>query len=98
MAATGLRPGIPVTGPRFGHIDHMVLAECGDMTLIDGHVKGSAEGPKPLVDGVFSPGGEALYVVDTGALAMMPTALAPMPHPFPQTGVVWRITRETGSR
>lgn len=69
------------------------------------HVKERAEGPKGMeyvatpgpkrpVDVQFSPDGNALYVVDFGAMAMVPTALVPMPHPFPGSGVVWRITRE----
>jgi hypothetical protein len=45
------------------------------------------------VDVTFSPDGDALYVVDTGAIAVLPTA-APAPQPFPGTGVIWRITRE----
>ena len=50
-------------------------------------------GPKRPVDVKFSPDGNALYVVDLGALAVIPSA-APTPQPFPGTGVVWRITRE----
>lgn len=50
-------------------------------------------GPKRPVDVKFSPDGKALYVVDIGAIAVIPSA-APTPQPFPGTGVIWRITRE----
>jgi glucose/arabinose dehydrogenase len=50
-------------------------------------------GPRRPVDVQFSPDGNALYVVDVGALAIVPTAAGPAPRPFPRTGVVWRITR-----
>lgn len=48
-------------------------------------------GPKRPVDVRFS--GDALYVVDFGAFAMVEGA-TPVPQPVPGTGVVWRITRE----
>ncbi|MBC8166395.1 MAG: PQQ-dependent sugar dehydrogenase [Bryobacteraceae bacterium] len=54
----------------------------------------STAGPKRPVDVRFSPSGEALYVVDIGAVAFIRTATGPTPRPFPTTGVVWRITRE----
>jgi glucose/arabinose dehydrogenase len=50
-------------------------------------------GPKRPVDVVFSPRGDALYVVDLGAMMVLPTA-TPMVRPFPATGVVWRIMRD----
>ena len=50
-------------------------------------------GPKRPVDVKFSPAGNALYVVDIGAIAVIPSA-TPTPQPFPGTGVIWRITRE----
>lgn len=50
-------------------------------------------GPKRPVDVRFSPDGEALYVVDIGALVALPT-IVPMVKPFPGTGAVWRITRQ----
>jgi hypothetical protein len=48
-------------------------------------------GPKRGVDVRFSPQGDALYVADVGALTVVPTAIGPMPRPFPGTGVIWRI-------
>jgi glucose/arabinose dehydrogenase len=49
-------------------------------------------GPRRPVDVVFNPSGDALYVVDFGAMAVIPGA-APIIHPFEGTGVVWRIVR-----
>lgn len=54
-------------------------------------------GPKRPVDVRFSPGGDALYVVDLGALAALPTKV-PTARPFEGTGVVWRITRQDAER
>ncbi len=51
-------------------------------------------GPKRPVGVRFTPSGDALYVVDIGALAIFSTATGPAPRPFPRTGVVWRITRD----
>ena len=50
-------------------------------------------GPRRPVDVRFSSDGSTLYVVDVGALAIVPTAAGPAPRPFPRTGVIWRITR-----
>src|SRR4030095_7550579 len=50
-------------------------------------------GPKSIVDVKFSPEGESLYVADLGAMMIYPTA-NPTPHPFPNSGVIWRISRE----
>ncbi len=50
-------------------------------------------GPKRPVDVRFSPGGDALYVVDVGAIAALPAGAGPMVQAFPKTGAVWRITR-----
>lgn len=55
------------------------------------HVETS--GPKRLVDVQFAPGGEALYIVDLGALAVLPGA-NPTPQPFPGTGVIWRVVKD----
>ncbi len=41
----------------------------------------------------FSPTGDALYVADLGAFAVI-EAGAPRPMPIPGTGVVWRIARD----
>lgn len=59
----------------------------------DGFEYVATSGPKRPVGVRFSPDGEALYVADFGAFAMI-TAAAPVPIPFPATGVVWRIVRE----
>lgn len=45
-------------------------------------------GPRRLVDVVFSQDGQAMYVVDFGAMVV-----EEQPKPFPGSGVVWRITR-----
>ncbi|HEX7025744.1 MAG TPA: PQQ-dependent sugar dehydrogenase [Gammaproteobacteria bacterium] len=50
-------------------------------------------GPKRLLEPYFTRNGDALYVTDIGAFTIV-TAAAPMPTPFPGTGVVWRIVRE----
>ena len=50
-------------------------------------------GPKRPVDVRFSPGGDALYVVDVGAIVALPAGAGPMVQAFPKTGAVWRITR-----
>ncbi len=50
-------------------------------------------GPKRPVDVKFSPAGDALYVVDIGAVAFVTSGTGPTPRPFPGSGVVWRITR-----
>ena len=38
-----------------------------------------------------APKGEALYVVDFGAIAMVPSGIGALPKPFPGTGTVWAI-------
>jgi hypothetical protein len=47
-------------------------------------------GPKRPVDVRFK--GDALYVVDVGAIVVLPTAY-PTPKPYEGSGVIWRITR-----
>lgn len=54
-------------------------------------------GPRRPVDVHFSTDGTALYVVDVGAMAIVPTATGPAPRPFPRTGVIWRITHNEES-
>lgn len=49
-------------------------------------------GPKRIVDVRFSPSGDALYVVDLGAMAVLPTPV-PTLQPLPTSGVIWRISR-----
>ena len=51
-------------------------------------------GPKRPVGVRFSPRGDALYVVDIGAVMFIPSGTGPTPRPYPGSGVVWRITRE----
>ena len=51
-------------------------------------------GPKRPVDVRFSREGDALYVADLGAIMVYPSA-RPTPHPFPGSGVIWRISRDT---
>jgi len=50
-------------------------------------------GPKRLVGVKFSPAGDAMYVADIGAIAVTSTP-APAAHPFVNTGVIWKITKE----
>jgi glucose/arabinose dehydrogenase len=52
-------------------------------------------GPKRPVDVRFSRDGESLYVVDFGAMAVIKTAIGPVPRPFPNTGAIWRISPNT---
>jgi glucose/arabinose dehydrogenase len=53
-------------------------------------------GPKRIVGLRFSPQGDALYVADIGAIAVFPSP-TPAIHPYPGSGVIWRITRGTGN-
>lgn len=53
----------------------------------------ATKGPRRPVGVHFSPDGNALYVVDVGTEVIVPTAIGPVPRPFPGTGVIWRITR-----
>jgi glucose/arabinose dehydrogenase len=50
-------------------------------------------GPKRPVDVRFSKSDNAMYVADIGAIMVYPAA-TPMPHPFPGSGVIWRISKE----
>ena len=54
-------------------------------------------GPRHPVEAQFSPDGEALYVVDIGAIGFALAGAGPFPTPVPGTGVIWRITKK-GSR
>lgn len=49
-------------------------------------------GPRRPIAVRFSPRGDALFVVDFGPIAMLPSALGGAPKPFPGTGTVWVIT------
>ena len=48
-------------------------------------------GPRRPIAARFAPKGEALFVVDFGAVAMVPSAIGALPKPFPGTGLVWVI-------
>lgn len=50
-------------------------------------------GPNRPVDVRFSPTGDALYVVDIGAVLFLRTGTGPTPRPYPGSGVIWRVTR-----
>lgn len=55
-----------------------------------------SDGPAGLrrpMDVIFSPDGQAMYVVDLGAVGLLETRV-PMAVPYPGTGVVWRIVPE----
>lgn len=51
-------------------------------------------GPRRPVDVRLAPDGEALYVVDFGALGICPAGAGPVARPFPGSGVLWRIVRK----
>ena len=54
-----------------------------------GHEESASPGPRRLVDVQFSPEGDALYVVDFGAMFVNKEGT----HPVRNTGVLWRISR-----
>ena len=97
----------PITGMHTEHYGYDVVRinpRNGESTVFFrtkpsalGPTKGRMEyaqtaGPKRLVDVRFSPDGNEMYVADIGAIAVPPT-VAPLPQPFPGTGVIWRISR-----
>jgi uncharacterized membrane protein len=51
---------------------------------------GASPGPRRIMDARFLPRGDALYVVDFGAVFMTPDG----PRAAPRTGVVWRIVSD----
>jgi glucose/arabinose dehydrogenase len=51
-------------------------------------------GPRHPVQAKFSPDGNALYIVDIGAIGFTLAGAGPFPVPSPGTGVIWRITKE----
>ena len=55
-------------------------------------------GPRHPVEAKFSPNGEALYIVDVGAIGFTLAGAGPFPTPAPGSGVIWRITRKNGGR
>jgi glucose/arabinose dehydrogenase len=59
----------------------------GPASVQDPQFGGGLERP---IDARFSPDGSALYVVDFGILTMSEKG----PQPIPNTGVLWKITRE----
>ena len=50
-------------------------------------------GPKRPVDVRFARDGNALYIADIGAIMVYPSP-TPSAHPFPGSGVIWRVSRE----
>jgi glucose/arabinose dehydrogenase len=50
-------------------------------------------GPRRPIDVKFSPDGSTLYIVDFGGLAAFPAGAGPLAHPYPGSGVVWRVYR-----
>jgi hypothetical protein len=52
-------------------------------------------GPRRPIAVRFAPRGEAMFVLDFGPIAMLPSALGGSPKPFPGTGTVWVITPTT---
>jgi glucose/arabinose dehydrogenase len=66
-----------------------------DSALAQGAMKYvTTPAPKHPVDVRFSPAGDAMYVVDIGALFGAPAGAGPMAKSIPGSGVVWRISRE----
>ncbi|GAB63805.1 putative glucose/sorbosone dehydrogenase [Candidatus Jettenia caeni] len=61
--------------------------------LITGELPPSIAGLRRPLDVVFSPDGQAMYVVDFGVMEALSTRV-PFPKPFPGTGVIWRIVPE----
>jgi glucose/arabinose dehydrogenase len=59
-----------------------------------GHEYFATSAPKHPMDARFSDKGDALYVVDFGAMAFFAAGAGPAARPIPQTGVVWRITKK----
>jgi hypothetical protein len=52
-------------------------------------------GPRRPIAVRFAPRGDALFVLDFGPIAMLPSALGGPPKPFSGTGTVWVITANT---
>jgi glucose/arabinose dehydrogenase len=52
------------------------------------------QGPRHPIDVKMTPDGQALYVVDFGAMAFYPAGAGPVAHPYPGSGVLWRVVRE----
>ena len=72
----------------FFHTKPSALGE-GDMAYV------TTAGPKRPIDVRFH--GDALYVVDIGAVTFTQSGVGPAPRPFPGSGVVWKITRSSAS-
>lgn len=99
--------GAPVTGPEEAPVGNQVVRvdpATGRVTPFfrarrdrlgpEGYEYAVTSGPKRPVEARFSPDGEALYVVDFGALVGFPAGAGPAVRPIPGTGVVWRITKK----
>lgn len=77
----------PPMGPSVGRID---LQQQQVQTFVGSDGRAGLRRP---MDVVFSPDGQAMYVVDMGAFEVLETPV-PTPTPFPATGVIWRIVPE----
>ena len=101
-----LGPGNPINAPQETSVGYQVIRLDPATGQAESFFKpkASALGPEPYkhaatagprrpVDVRFSPDGESLYVVDFGAIAAFPAGVGPLVHPFPGSGVVWRISR-----
>jgi glucose/arabinose dehydrogenase len=95
------QPAHPPSGFQVVRIDSMT-GETVPFFRARGNTLGAAgfehvttPGPKRPVDVRFSPEGDALYVVDFGAIVLdgSPAAL-PRAHPISGSGAIWRITRK----
>jgi glucose/arabinose dehydrogenase len=53
-------------------------------------------GPRRPIAVRFSPRGDAMFVVDFGAIAMLPSGVGGIPKSFPGTGTIWVITPAAG--
>jgi glucose/arabinose dehydrogenase len=59
-----------------------------------GYEHAVTRGPRRPVDVCFSRDGRAMYVADFGALVAFPAGAGVLGHPFPGSGVIWRVSRE----
>jgi glucose/arabinose dehydrogenase len=92
-------PGQPTAGFQVAVIDLRTREVTPLLSLRDrafgppGYERVATAGPRRPIDVRLSRDGEALYVVDFGAMATYLAGAGPMARPFPGSGVLWRITR-----